>query len=338
MKYLPILTLFLAFIWATPSFSQSRKINFVEHFSNTKCPNCQSSRAGIYTDLAKYKGEINHMTIHQKYPYSTCPLYEYNKTEAENRVAIYAGSTQPLPYTPTLYVNSKPGHYNSLAKNLDDAMGQKEVSVGLNMVEKGTKSKEVTLDIFNLTGAVMDNLYVYAALVQKVVKVNVDKKDWEIHDVFRMFLGDQKGKGDAVGTLKAGETTKIKLEGQVPNDLQPSDLYIVAWVEQRIPEGDSYKIIMHNSVSVSTNTITGTELQIPDSELSIYPNPGHDLLRVANTSEFTPHHYRILSGSGQEIKRMTASGSINISDLPPGQYYLILENDNSRVNRKFIKQ
>lgn len=338
MKYFTTLILFMTFLWANPSFSQSRKIVFVEHFSNTKCPICQKSRSGIYSDLEKYKGEINHMTIHQKYPYSSCPLYNYNKTESDNRVSIYAGSTNPLTGTPVLCVNGQPRHYNNMVKYVDIALGEKEVLVGLNMVEKETKSKEVTLEVFNLTGAAMDNLYVYAALVQKVVRVNVDKKDWEIHDVFRKFLGTQAGKGDAVGTLKAGENKKIKLEGQVPNDLNPSDLYVLAWVEQRIPEGDNYKLIMHNSVSVTTNTITATELQVPDSDLSIYPNPGHDVLRVNNTSGFIPQQYRVLSVSGQEIKKMTAPGSINISDLSPGQYYLILENENSRVSRKFIKQ
>lgn len=338
MKYFTTIILFMAFLWASSANAQSKKIPFVEHYSNTKCPICQKSRDGIYKNLAKYKGEINHMTIHYRYPYSSCPLYQYSKKEADNRESIFSGSTESLDYTPTLCVNSKPGHYNSLVQRIDAALEEKGVPVGLNMVEKGTSSKEATLEVTNLTDADMENLYVYAALVQKVVNINVDNEDWEIHDVFRKFLGSQEGKGNAVGALKSGESKNIKLEGEVPNDLDAKDLYVLAWVEQRVPDGDKYQLIMHNSVSVNTSITTGTELKISESELSLYPNPARNELRLRNTSDFEPSHYRIFSVAGQEIKRMTPSDQINISDLAAGQYFLILENGASRVSRKFVKQ
>ncbi|MBY5956648.1 T9SS type A sorting domain-containing protein [Membranicola marinus] len=338
MKYFTTLLLFSALLWSNSTVAQTKKITYVEHFSNTKCPICQDSRGDIYENLEDFKGEINHMTIHYRYPYSSCPLYQYNKTEADNRVAIYADSQDPIGSAPTLSVNGIARHRNSMVKNINAAMEDKSVPVGLNMVEKGTSSKEVTLEVFNRTEADLGHLYVYAALVEKKVKVNVDGQDWEIHDVFRKFLGSQQGKGNALGTLKSGASTSITLKGDVPNDLNAEDLYVLAWVEQRIPNGDKYELVIQNSVSVKTSVTTDTELQIPESELALYPNPARHELRLRNTSDFTPSLYRIFSSTGQEIKRMTPSGQIDISDLTPGQYILVLEGKHARVTRSFVKQ
>lgn len=337
MKHLAFGFLLIALLYTQQSLGQSRKIIFVEHFSNTKCPICQNSRADIYEDLKKYKGEINHMTIHRKYPYSDAPLYAYNKKESDNREAIYAGSTTPLNHTPTLCVNSDPGTYRQLVSKIDAAMKETEVPVALNMTEKGQGSKEVTLKVANLTNTPKQNLFVYAALVEKVVNVRVSGKDYEVHDVFRKFLGNKEGSGDPVGELKAGAQKEIKLTGNVPSDLEPSDLYVIAWVEERVPDGDKYKLVMHNSVSVASNTTTNTKLEIPTSELTLYPNPVSDQLHIQNTSDFAPERYRIVNNLGQEIRRGYSTSTINTSELTPGNYILVLENDRHRVTRPFIK-
>ena len=339
MKKFTSLFLFMALLWVASADAQSQKITFVEHFSNSQCPICINNREKIEGDLNKYKSEINTMTIHHRPPYPNCELYLYAKEEVDNRVDVYAKSIDPIPGSPTLCVNSVPGSHNRLTINIDEALKDKEVLVGLNMTESGGTTKKASLEVFNLTNAAMENLYVYAALVENSTSVTHNGENYTIHHVFRKFLGNQKGKGDAVGKLGAGESKTIVLEGQVPNDLNPSDLYILAWVEQRVPEGDKYEIIMHNSVSKTTSVITNNELEIPASELSIYPNPASDALHLRNTSDFQPDRLRILSAAGQEIKRINRSvNTIEISDLVPGQYYLILENQTGRVSRKFIKQ
>lgn len=337
MKNFTFLTLLLIGLGTAPVFSQAVKNIFVEHYSNTKCPNCQRSRSGVYDDLADYKGEVNHMTIHYQYPYSTCPLYQYNKKEADNRAEVYAGSTDPISGAPILCVNSVPGSSRLFGSKLEQAMKDKDVFVGLNMVEKGTSSKDVTLEVTNLTEGEMDDLYVYAALVEKEVNIKVDGQDWEIHDVFRKFLGSEEGKGNALGSLKPGEKEEINLKGDVPQGLEPSDMFVLAWVEQRVPEGNKYRLIMHNSVSVQTSTITRAELELTSTELSIYPNPAQDVLYIQNRSDFLPRQFRIMNTSGQELKRMTAQENIRLTDLVPGNYYLIMESEEYRVTRKFVK-
>lgn len=339
MKHVTLIIWCLTTLWMVDAAAQSKKFTFVEHFSNTHCPTCQNQRKNIENTLNEFNSEVNTMTIHRRYPSPACPLYDYAKEEADNRASIYTNSTSPLSFTPTLSVNGTSRHYNSFKNGIEEALMDDDVPIGLNMKESGISSKKVTLDVFNRTQSSMDNLFVYAALVEKVVNIHTDGSDWTIHHVFRKFLGSQKGKGDAVGSLAAGDSKTIVLEGQVPNDLEPSDLYVLAWVEERRPDGDSYEIITHNSVSATTSTITSTSLEIPESELSIYPNPVTHKLHVRNTSDFTPLHYRIFSSTGQEIKRIDGtSASIEVADLPAGQYVLIMENDEGRISRKFVKQ
>lgn len=339
MKHVTLIIWCLTTLWMVDAAAQSKKFTFVEHFSNSQCPVCINNRAKIEGDLDKYKGEVNTMTIHHRPPYPDCELYLYAKEEVDNRVDVFAKSKNSIPGSPSLVVDGIPGSHNRLTINIDEALKTNEVMVGLNMEESGTNNKNVTLEVFNLTNENLDNLFVYATLVEKSTNIIHKGQNYTIHHVFRKFLGSQKGKGDAVGTLAAGDSKTIVLEGQVPNDLEPSDLYVMAWVEERRPDGDSYEIITHNSVSATTSTITSTSLEIPESELSIYPNPVTHKLHVRNTSDFTPQHYRIFSATGQEIKRMKAYGaSIDVTDLPAGQYLLTLENDDARVSRKFVKQ
>src|SRR5690554_6646717 len=338
MKNVSLCILCLGLLWSSQIDAQSRKIPFVEHFSNSQCPICINNREKIEGDLEKYAGEVNTMTIHHRPPYPNCELYLYAKEEVDNRVEVFSNSTRSIPGSPSLVVNGVPGSHQRLTINIDEAMKDDAVLVGLNMTETGINSKKMTLDVYNLTNSSMDNLYVYAALVEKSTTIEY-RGTHTIKNVFRKFLGTQKGKGDAVGTLAAGNSKSIVLEGQVPNDLEPSDLYVLAWVEERRPDGDSYEIITHNSVSATTSTITSTSLEIPESELSIYPNPVTHKLHVRNTSDFTPLHYRIFSSTGQEIKRIDGtSASIEVADLPAGQYVLIMENDAGRLSRKFVKQ
>lgn len=338
MKYFTFFFLFVTVLYTSHLKAQSIKVPFVEHFSNTKCPICISNRSDIESNLDKFKGDINTMTIHRKYPKSSCPLYLYAKEEADNREAVFAQSSHPLVGTPSLCVNGESGHYGSIVKRIEDVQDDK-VLAGLNMVETGVNSKKVTLEVFNLTDSKMDNLFVYAALVQQRVDVEVDGTNYTIHNVFRKFLGKQKGKGDSVPSIAPGKSETIVLEGTVPNDLSSSGLYVLAWVEQRVPAGGKYEVVTLNSVSKFTTTITSNELSIPESELSLFPNPASNELHVRNTSDFTPDQYRIMSMTGREIRTINSSNaSIQISDLPAGRYILMLENEHNRVSRKFVKQ
>ncbi|WP_236975224.1 T9SS type A sorting domain-containing protein [Membranihabitans maritimus] len=338
MKNLSVFTTLLLVLLVVCAEGQSTKIPLVEHFSNTPCPICQGSRAGIYEDLAKVEGKVNHITFHRGSPYPDCELYLYNKSEQDNREGVYNNSIRGITGSPRLAVNGVPRHSSALASDIENALEENEVNVGLNMKEEGSTSRKVTLEVSNLTGTSMENLYVYAAMVEEEVNVNVDGTNYEIHDVFRKFLGDQGGSGNAVGALEGGATTEIVLDGSVPNDLSANNIYVVAWVENRVPDGDKYEIVTENSVSEKSSLLTSNNLEISKTELTISPNPASEYLNITNVSSFTPGRLKIYNISGKEVKSIVFTSQLSISDLRPGSYLLVLENEEHRVVRKFIKQ
>lgn len=338
MKSFTILLSGLFFLLLSNTAEAQTKFLFLEHFSNTKCPNCQSSRSSIYSNLAKYEGEVNHITIHRKFPYPDCPLYLYNKEEADQRDEVYDNSVARISGTPDLVVAGNHGSHHNLDRRIDDGKSN-DVVIGLNMVETGTNVRKAALEVRNLSSTEMSNLFVYAALVEKEVNITVDGDAYEIHDVFRKFLGNDGGKGTAVNTLAPGGVEKITLQGIVPNDLSSSNVYVVAWVEERRPDSGKYRIIPHNSVSIKTNTITSVDkLALTEEEFSIYPNPVRTDIRIKNTSDFNPKHIRLFDVSGKELKRMTVQRSISVEELSAGTYYLIFDDGKNQVSRKFVKQ
>lgn len=334
MKNLSVFTTFLFVLLTVFAEGQTQKIPLVEHFSNTPCPICQGSRAEVYSNLGKFEGKINHITLHRGSPYSSCTLYQYNKSEQDKREEIYDNSNGIISGSPTLSVNGEPSGYRNLDSRIEAALEDNEVRVGLNMKEEGSSSRKATLEVANLTDSPMENLFVYAALVEE----NVTAEGDEIHDVFRKFLGNQGGSGNAVGILEAGATKEIILEGNVPDDLSANNIYVVAWVENRIPDGDKYEIVTENSVSEKSSLLTSNNLEIGKTELTISPNPASEYLNITNVSSFRPGTLKVFNISGKEIKSVGYTDQLSISDLRPGSYLLVLESKEHRVVRKFIKQ
>jgi PKD repeat protein len=90
------------------------------------------------------------------------------------------------------------------------------------------------------------------------------------------------------------------------------------------------------------NCGTITSLVEKDQELSwnIFPNPATETINISLTKFSAQNVIQIYNATGRIIKLVTPSGAItklNISDLPPGLYYLRLKNNNDRTV-KFIKQ
>ncbi len=76
-----------------------------------------------------------------------------------------------------------------------------------------------------------------------------------------------------------------------------------------------------------------------DMHFSIYPNPASELLTIEGANEMTGEEIRIYTATGNLIKTVEIEGTtqLNISDLPNGLYYLLLQN-HPRAVLKFIKQ
>ena len=90
--------------------------------------------------------------------------------------------------------------------------------------------------------------------------------------------------------------------------------------------------------------IINVELGISDYELQIFPNPVQDQLNIID-GQGQATIYNVL---GQPVKELTihngqsrgfgTSFTINVSDLPKGQYILHIQQENGHINvKQFIK-
>lgn len=88
-----------------------------------------------------------------------------------------------------------------------------------------------------------------------------------------------------------------------------------------------------------TGYVLGADELKPNKDLSLYPNPAHDLLHLKGQSTDILN-YTILNVRGQVMKEdILNSRTIEISDLESGFYFLRLDHkSNKSIIHKFIKQ
>ncbi|MFZ6052507.1 T9SS type A sorting domain-containing protein [Halocola ammonii] len=96
--------------------------------------------------------------------------------------------------------------------------------------------------------------------------------------------------------------------------------------------------VRFDNLRISSNTIDNTTEQIKDQSVIIYPNPTSDQLMLSGADNFDSE-VRIYSTSGRLICIKTLSnGSLNISDLPSGNYSLEVEIEGNKLRKQFIKK
>ena len=84
--------------------------------------------------------------------------------------------------------------------------------------------------------------------------------------------------------------------------------------------------------------ITQTMLAVSDSQktqVSIYPNPTSDFIKIQNVKVL--QNVRIFDMSGKIVKE-TSSSDIDVRNLSAGQYILNIYSGNEVISRKFIKK
>lgn len=83
---------------------------------------------------------------------------------------------------------------------------------------------------------------------------------------------------------------------------------------------------------------TLSTIDLTDTQLTIYPNPVSDVLRISNIDELGIEEVSIYNQLGQLVKSLESAGSsIDVSSLPSGTYYLQLKTANGLSSKKFIK-
>jgi hypothetical protein len=152
--------------------------------------------------------------------------------------------------------------------------------------------------------------------------------------------GDFTDAGEQVWTKAASSTTPVTGTVTIPTGATLGTTRMrVSMKYNGIPtscEAFSYGQVEDYTVNIVSATSKGNGSQTENFAIKLYPNPASSVLNVTSVSE--KGTYRIMSMLGQEVNRGSlASGSIDVSSLPAGNYLVeIFDNEVSTVKR-FVK-
>jgi len=92
-------------------------------------------------------------------------------------------------------------------------------------------------------------------------------------------------------------------------------------------------------ISISRTSSTGIDDVELNNQISIYPNPVKDELRIMNY-ELRIMNVEILDITGKIIYNSSFifNNFINVSSLPQGNYFLKIQTDKGIITKKFIKE
>ncbi len=89
-------------------------------------------------------------------------------------------------------------------------------------------------------------------------------------------------------------------------------------------------------------TVTPTEEISQSDEIKVYPNPTSGILAIESLrSDWTVENIQLFSPLGEQVRTIEKQGELNqfdISELPNGMYYLILQlNTDQRISKRITK-
>jgi hypothetical protein len=115
----------------------------------------------------------------------------------------------------------------------------------------------------------------------------------------------------------------------------------------------TYSLKAQNNINIKTYIVTvtkstGVELKMNNGQLTIFPNPARNELKITNyelgavtSSEVDWAEYRIINAVGKIIRSgdiKTKETTLDISDLASGIYYFQAETKRGLVTEKFVKE
>jgi N-acetylneuraminic acid mutarotase len=131
----------------------------------------------------------------------------------------------------------------------------------------------------------------------------------------------------------------------MPTCVVDSMIYLMAGSKVAWPHNDNFKGVYTYKPS---DYITGTPY-IPDNPVDIekhnltesyqiYPNPAINILHFEGNTSSKEISYKIFSAEGIMQKNGIAeNGSVNITQLHDGIYFIILDDNNKRITQSFLK-
>jgi hypothetical protein len=307
MRYLTsFLLLFSALLL---SAQEAMKYPLLEHFTNTRCPICANRNPGFHDLRMDYGTDVNHISFHPKYPYSTCEFYQANKEGNQSRADYYN-----ISGTPTVYLDGEEGSGSDLVsmQAIDNAINMSSYfEIGVTEERTGDMV-DVTINL-TTRGDLPDNASyrLFVAAVEAEVNYNAPNGEQMHYNVFREFVSPIEGV--SISPPADGESVEYTYQYQLKNEWVANQMYALAFIQN----DDNNTIENSGTAATTTTSVIDTE---GERELTVYPNPASDKLYTNNVVE----SWSLYDLQGRLIRTDNNTNIIEVADVGSGVYFIRL--------------
>lgn len=310
-------------------FSQETvKYPLVEHFTNTRCPICASRNPAFYQAYEAYEDGTHHIAIHPRIPYPSCEFYQANTTDNDARADFYG-----IFGTPTIYIDGTRSQGSNLftTTDMENALGQ-PARLEVRVREMLSPSPQAIVDVIQRDDMPASLFGLYVALVEKEVDYAAPNGETVHHDVFRKFLSDPDGEN--YSPVAIGEVSTFTFDITYDGTWNPSQLYVLAWVQDQ-----NTKEVYNSGTRFDPVSSTGEQ---PLPEFSIFPNPVQEKL-ILSLPQPTTGTLRLMDVAGrvvffQELRDESGQVSFLLPETKAGVYLLQLQTAEGSLTRKVVKE
>lgn len=122
-------------------------------------------------------------------------------------------------------------------------------------------------------------------------------------------------------------------------------MHVGQWEADHDSEGEMYHLLCyHEDNNVIFVNPEYNDCDMPyavednskDTNVSIYPNPAKDVIKILNDKDLNITNIEILDLTGRSVLSTDKSSGINISELPEGQYFVKIYGTTTIVRKLFI--
>ncbi|WP_369592735.1 T9SS type A sorting domain-containing protein [Marivirga arenosa] len=75
-----------------------------------------------------------------------------------------------------------------------------------------------------------------------------------------------------------------------------------------------------------------------DAEISIYPNPANEFVNFSLGENIISKQIQVLNVNGKFVKTVKSNDRVDLSNLPPGLYFVRFRTNHGETTKKLIKR
>ena len=146
------------------------------------------------------------------------------------------------------------------------------------------------------------------------------------------------------GGIPAGPMTMdsipVSAQSFVGLDIDPTTISGVGIVKIYVYQDGYYSQGDTLTWNISTAAVGVNEYTDSD-KISLYPNPSTDVLNIQFKEEYKDSKVRITDAVGRKVMEEEITGALNtidVSNLPAGNYFLLIESKERVISKRFIKR